>query len=233
MWMLNFHREGIWNIFRWAGSIVGIMAGPSFAYYSGVLYSMPADVWAQNPSWDLMLCNVDNAKFYIFWLYGYGLFCFFFSIYLESRNYQLTPQQFKVQDDNYDPEQLVEGEEIENERKRLSDSSNNDLVKIQNVEKVYSNGFKALSDITFGVEKGQIFCFLGPNGAGKSTTFKILTAAEARSSGYVELLGKAIDSGSYHIFDNVGICPQYDPIWNELNPIEHLRIYAMMKGVKK
>mmetsp|Transcript_23333 Transcript_23333/g.20248 ORF Transcript_23333/g.20248 Transcript_23333/m.20248 type:complete len:141 (-) Transcript_23333:245-667(-) len=46
MWMLNFHREGIWNIFRWAGSIVGIMAGPSFAYYSGVLYSMPASVWA-------------------------------------------------------------------------------------------------------------------------------------------------------------------------------------------
>ena len=138
-----------------------------------------------------------------------------------------------MKNENFDPEQLIELDEINHERDRLRESSNNDLVKIQNVEKVYSNGFKALSDITFGVEKGQIFCFLGPNGAGKSTTFKILTAAEARSSGYVELLGKAIDSGSYHIFDNVGICPQYDPIWNELNPIEHLRIYAMMKGVKK
>lgn len=48
---------------------------------------------------------------------------------------------------------------------------------------------------------------MGPNGAGKSTTFKILTAAEARSHGYVHLLNKAIDSGSYEIFDNVGICP--------------------------
>lgn len=96
---------------------------------------------------------------------------------------------------------------------------------------MYPGGFQALKDATFGVEEQQIFAFLGPNGAGKSTTFNVLTAVLPRTAGSVELLGTEMKQGVYNVFDHVGVCPQVNPIWNELSTVEHMRIYAKMKGI--
>lgn len=46
------------------------------------------------------------------------------------------------------------------------------MIKVSNFSKIYSNGKKAVDDISFTVNDGEIFGFLGPNGAGKSTTIK-------------------------------------------------------------
>mmetsp|Transcript_23331 Transcript_23331/g.20240 ORF Transcript_23331/g.20240 Transcript_23331/m.20240 type:complete len:187 (-) Transcript_23331:1011-1571(-) len=92
LYMLQFTSdEGVWNIFRWFGSIWGILIGPSFTYYTGVLRSMPDDIKKENPIWDIMLCNFKSAEFYVCWLFGYGLFCFLLSIYIESKRYALKP----------------------------------------------------------------------------------------------------------------------------------------------
>ena len=65
---------------------------------------MPPDVQEKNPIYQKLLCNFEDPSFYVFWLYGYSIFCFFLSIYIESKSYALKPQQFKVKVDNYDPE---------------------------------------------------------------------------------------------------------------------------------
>ena len=47
------------------------------------------------------------------------------------------------------------------------------MIEFKNVSKVFSKGVKAVDNISFTIEEGEIFGFLGPNGAGKSTSLKI------------------------------------------------------------
>ena len=53
--------------------------------------------------------------------------------------------------------------------------SQNNIVQVEGLVKVYPGGVKVLSGIDFSVGRGEFFGFLGPNGAGKSTTIKILS----------------------------------------------------------
>lgn len=99
--------------------------------------------------------------------------------------------------------------------------------------KKYSNGFKAIRDNSFEVRRGEIFGLLGPNGAGKSTTFNIITAAISKTSGVVQLLGENVDNSSMSLFSNVGVCPQYDSLYETLTTEEHLYYFARLKGIKE
>lgn len=74
----------------------------------------------------------------------------------------------------------------------------------------------AIRNNSFSVRKGEIFGLLGPNGAGKSTTFNIITAALSKTSGTVKILGEEVDQGLHDVFTDVGICPQYDAIYENM-----------------
>jgi len=81
---------------------------------------------------------------------------------------------------------------------------------------MYGNGYKAIRNNSFGVKGGEIFGLLGPNGAGKSTTFNIITAALPKTSGSVKLFDVEVNKGIMEIFQNVGVCPQYNPIYENM-----------------
>jgi ABC-type multidrug transport system ATPase subunit len=89
----------------------------------------------------------------------------------------------------------------------------------------------AINNITCGVQPGEILGLLGPNGAGKSTTFNILTALIPRTAGQVNINNFSVDRGIMEIFNNVGICPQFDCLWTTLTPVEHLFLFGRMKGL--
>lgn len=59
------------------------------------------------------------------------------------------------------------------------------MIEVKNFSKVYSNGKKAVDDISFEVRDGEIFGFLGPNGAGKSTTIKAIVGINKATSGEI------------------------------------------------
>jgi ABC-type multidrug transport system ATPase subunit len=61
---------------------------------------------------------------------------------------------------------------------------------VENLTKVYGNGYMAIRNNSFVVRQGEIFGLLGPNGAGKSTTFNIITAALPKTSGSVQLFNQ-------------------------------------------
>jgi len=79
---------------------------------------------------------------------------------------------------------------------------------IENLSKVYDNGFEALKGISLEVEQGDFFALLGPNGAGKSTTIGITCSLVAKSGGTVSVLGVDIDQDFPAAKKFIGIVPQ-------------------------
>ena len=66
-------------------------------------------------------------------------------------------------------------------------------ITINNLSKVYDNGFTALKDINLGIKKGEIFAMLGPNGAGKTTLINIICGIVKPSAGNVSGLTHEVD----------------------------------------
>ena len=79
---------------------------------------------------------------------------------------------------------------------------------IENLSKVYDNGFEALKGISLEVEQGDFFALLGPNGAGKSTTIGIICSLVAKSGGKVSVFDTDIDTDFAAAKKNIGIVPQ-------------------------
>lgn len=98
------------------------------------------------------------------------------------------------------------------------------------MQKRYDNGLLAIKNVSYGVKKEQILGLLGPNGAGKSTMFNVLTSLIPKTTGSVKIYDKEVNRTEAEIFMNVGICPQFDCIWENLTPVEHLYLFGRMKG---
>jgi ABC-2 type transport system ATP-binding protein len=79
---------------------------------------------------------------------------------------------------------------------------------IENLSKVYGNGFEALKGISLTVEQGDFFALLGPNGAGKSTTIGIICSLVAKSGGNISVFDVDIDEDFAAAKTYIGIVPQ-------------------------
>lgn len=95
-----------------------------------------------------------------------------------------------------DRQELDDGEmdfnksaDLVKEKAKIKDSHETKPILVDNLYKKYPNGYIAIRDNSFIIEKGETFGLLGPNGAGKSTTFNILTAAIPKTHGSVLLNG--------------------------------------------
>jgi len=83
----------------------------------------------------------------------------------------------------------------------------------------------------FGVKQSEVFGYLGVNGAGKTTTLATLTGERYPSSGSAFIANFPI-SNQLSCRRYVGYCPQFDAIFELLTAAEHLKFYAMIKGLK-
>jgi ABC-2 type transport system ATP-binding protein len=79
---------------------------------------------------------------------------------------------------------------------------------IENLAKVYDNGFEALKGISLTVQQGDFYALLGPNGAGKSTTIGIICSLVAKSAGRVQVFDADIDVNFPAAKKYIGIVPQ-------------------------
>lgn len=83
-----------------------------------------------------------------------------------------------------------------------------DALQIENLRKVYDNGFEALKGIDLTVRQGDFFALLGPNGAGKSTTLGIVCSLVNKSAGKVSIFGHDIDTDLAKAKAFLGVVPQ-------------------------
>ncbi|KAJ3368382.1 hypothetical protein HDU91_000618 [Kappamyces sp. JEL0680] len=132
-----------------------------------------------------------------------------------------------------------EDQDVKDERARVLDpafDAKEYPLVMKNMRKVYAGrggqGPKlAVKDVTIAVEKGITFGLLGPNGAGKSTLISILTGLYGATSGEATLAGFNIRTETAEVYKSIGICPQFDILWDELTVGEHLYFYARLKGI--
>eukprot|EP00897_Mesotaenium_endlicherianum_P000650 jgi/Mesen1/10586/ME000085S09913 len=96
-----------------------------------------------------------------------------------------------------------------------------------------TDAFHALRGLWLNVERGKLLCLLGPNGAGKSTTINLLTGILPATAGDALIYGDSIRSSSAmsDIRSRMGVCPQFDILWDALTGREHLRLFAAIKGL--
>ncbi|XP_052658129.1 retinal-specific phospholipid-transporting ATPase ABCA4 isoform X4 [Harpia harpyja] len=104
-------------------------------------------------------------------------------------------------------------------------------VCIQNLVKIFANRPKpAIDGMNITFYEGQITAFLGHNGAGKTTTMSILTGLFPPTSGTVLIGGLDIQTHMDSIRHRLGMCPQYNILFNHLTVAEHILFYSQLKG---
>ncbi len=93
--------------------------------------------------------------------------------------------------------------------------------------------FAAVDDITFSVERGEIFAFLGPNGAGKSTTIKMLTTLLQPTGGEITVDGNNPANRKDAVRKSFGIVFQDPSLDDDLTGLENMRYHAILYKVPK
>lgn len=96
-------------------------------------------------------------------------------------------------------------------------------LSIQNLTKVYSNGFEALKGINLDVEQGDFFALLGPNGAGKSTTIGLVSSLVTKSSGCIKVFDIDTDIDAEAAKSYIGLVPQ-EFNFNGFEQVKHILI---------
>ena len=105
------------------------------------------------------------------------------------------------------------------------------VIKVQNISK-YFGSLKAVDDLSFEVQAGQVFGFLGQNGSGKSTTIRMLLSLIHPTSGSIELFGKRIEKNREEILEQVGAIIERPDLYPYLSAREHLELFAKVRKQK-
>lgn len=104
-------------------------------------------------------------------------------------------------------------------------------IKVENITKIYGKQ-KALDDISFKVNPGEVVGLLGPNGAGKSTMMKIITCFIPPTSGNVSVYGFDIFEQSLEVRKKVGYLPENNPLYTDMYVKEYLEFIAGIYKLK-
>ena len=94
-------------------------------------------------------------------------------------------------------------------------------------------GAKAVDDVSFCVEKGQVFGLVGPDGAGKSTLIRMLATTLEPTSGNAFVFGKSVITDAHDVKPRIGYMSQAFSLYGDLTVAENLRFFAELRGVPR
>uniref|UniRef100_A0A2N9H3Q6 ABC transporter domain-containing protein n=1 Tax=Fagus sylvatica TaxID=28930 RepID=A0A2N9H3Q6_FAGSY len=146
-----------------------------------------------------------------------------------------------------DDEDVFEEENLVKQQAREGIDDPNAAVQIHGLVKTYPKTMKigccrcretppyhAIKGLWVNFAKNQLFCLLGPNGAGKTTTMNCLTGIAPVTGGDASIYGHSVRNsiGMSNIRKIIGVCPQFDILWDALSAEEHLYLFASIKGLQ-
>jgi len=104
------------------------------------------------------------------------------------------------------------------------------MIEVRNLAKSFGS-FEAVKDVSFTVNRGDVFGFLGPNGAGKSTTIRCILSLIAPDKGEIFLFGKSMAGHRAEILKKVGSIIEKPDFYKYLSAERNLEIFARISGV--
>src|SRR5512136_2198433 len=105
------------------------------------------------------------------------------------------------------------------------------MIRVEGLTKDYGPR-RAIEELTFDAEKGEILGFLGPNGAGKTTTMRILTGYMPPTYGKAQVAGFDVVDQSLEVRKRVGYMPETVPLYPDMTVIDYLKYMADLRRVK-
>ncbi|MCS6838530.1 MAG: ABC transporter ATP-binding protein [Bdellovibrionaceae bacterium] len=106
------------------------------------------------------------------------------------------------------------------------------MVEVIGLTKLYGEN-RAIHDVSFKVNRGEVVGFLGPNGAGKSTTMRIITGAMAPTEGIARVDGIDVFENPVAVKRKIGYLPETPPVYMDMRVRDYLLYVAELKGVPK
>ena len=104
------------------------------------------------------------------------------------------------------------------------------MIEAKNLVKMYGE-IRAVDDISFRVDRGEILGFLGPNGAGKTTTMRILSGFLPPTSGTAVIASYDILENSLEVKRRIGYLPEHPPLYQDMTVLSYLKFVTQIKGV--
>ncbi len=98
------------------------------------------------------------------------------------------------------------------------------IITFNNATKFYGD-VRGIEDLSFDVEKSEIFGFLGPNGAGKTTTVKTMVKMIKDYEGEIEIFGKNLKKWGKDYYEKIGISFEYPALYSKLDAVENLEFF--------
>ena len=105
------------------------------------------------------------------------------------------------------------------------------IIKVDHLSKFFKE-IRAVEDISFTVEEGDIYGFLGQNGAGKSTTIRMLLTLIEPTKGSIEIFGKNLKTNRKEILRLIGAVIERPELYKYLSAYENLSIFSRISGVR-
>ena len=105
------------------------------------------------------------------------------------------------------------------------------MIKVNSLLRNYGD-FKAVDDVSFEINKGEVVGLLGHNGAGKTPIMKMMTGYLEPPSGSIEVDELQIETDTRAIQARIGYLPENCPVWPEMTVIDYLKYQAHLHGVE-
>ncbi len=105
------------------------------------------------------------------------------------------------------------------------------VIEVKGLSKTFDE-LTAVNDLSFSVNKADIYGFLGQNGAGKSTTIRMLLTLIKPSSGEIKIFGKELHANRHEILQQTGAVIERPDMYKYLSAYDNLSIFAKMSGIK-
>jgi ABC-2 type transport system ATP-binding protein len=106
------------------------------------------------------------------------------------------------------------------------------LVEIENLDKTFGE-FRAVDNVSFAIERGELVGMLGPNGAGKTTTIHMILGLITPTSGQIRIFGKSMEAHREEILEQMNFTSPYVAFPFRLTVLENLMVFARIYNLKK
>ncbi len=104
------------------------------------------------------------------------------------------------------------------------------MIEVEHVSRMFGT-FRAVDDISFSIQTGEIVGLLGPNGAGKTTTMRMITGFLEPTEGSVKIDGEVMHANAVNAKRKIGYMPESAPLYSDMIVADYLAYVAKMEGV--